>query len=217
MKKMFTTKRVVLLGLFILPLVFFLFLSTGINNFNKLPTIKSNIYFSQDRLNKVLPNKVSVLVFPGDNIESSKTGVLNINEKIYKKFYDYRFFQMVMIYPDFQKENIEKLKTQLATFSDMQKWRFIPMNNEEIEKVLKQLDSELVTTSQYSSKAFIIDKDNNLRGRTDDEDIEGGKLFAYDMNSVSELKDKMTDDIKVLLYEYRAAFKNKNRAKRVNN
>ena len=34
------------------------------------------------------------------------------------------------------------------------------------------------------------------------------------MNSVGELGDKMEDDVKVLLYEYRAAFKNKKKADR---
>ena len=41
-----------------------------------------------------------------------------------------------------------------------------------------------------------------------------GMLFGYNMNSVGELNNKMEDDIKVLLYEYRAAFKDKKKADR---
>ncbi len=41
-------------------------------------------------------------------------------------------------------------------------------------------------------------------------------MFGYNIESVAELNNKMEDDIKVLLYEYRAAFKNKNKADRKN-
>ena len=41
-------------------------------------------------------------------------------------------------------------------------------------------------------------------------------IYGYNIESVAELNDKMEDDIKVLLYEYRAAFKNKNKAVRKN-
>ena len=41
-------------------------------------------------------------------------------------------------------------------------------------------------------------------------------MYCYNIESVAELNNKMEDDIKVLLYEYRAAFKNKNKADRKN-
>ena len=40
-----------------------------------------------------------------------------------------------------------------------------------------------------------------------------GRLEGYNLNSVSELKSKMKDDINVLFYEYYAAFKNRNKNK----
>jgi hypothetical protein len=55
---------------------------------------------------------------------------------------------------------------------------------------------------------FIVDKDQNLRGRTDDEDK--GILYGYDSRSVSELNNKMNDDVKVILAEYRLALKKNN-------
>ena len=54
---------------------------------------------------------------------------------------------------------------------------------------------------------FIIDKDSNLRGRDDDDE---GLLYGYDSRSVSELGNKMNDDIKVILAEYRLALKKYN-------
>jgi hypothetical protein len=50
-----------------------------------------------------------------------------------------------------------------------------------------------------------------LRGRDDDEDV--GTLFGYNASSVAELNNKMTDDVKVILAEYRLALK-KNNTKR---
>ena len=37
-----------------------------------------------------------------------------------------------------------------------------------------------------------------------------GKLFGYNMQSVAELNDKMKDDVKVVLAEYRLALKKNN-------
>ena len=55
---------------------------------------------------------------------------------------------------------------------------------------------------------FIIDKDSNLRGRTDDED-EGTK-YGFNATSVAELNNKMEDDVKIILAEYRSALKKNN-------
>ena len=97
----------------------------------------------------------------------------------------------------------------------MSKWNFIPSD----ENVLTLLHQNLKTdkdldTTFYSKKAYLIDKELNLRGR--DNDKENGIMFGYNIESVAELNNKMEDDIKVLLYEYRAAFKNKNKADRKN-
>ena len=56
---------------------------------------------------------------------------------------------------------------------------------------------------------FIVDKDRNLRGRDDDNDI--GTLYGYNSSSVAELTKKMTDDIKIILAEYRLALKKNNK------
>ncbi len=60
---------------------------------------------------------------------------------------------------------------------------------------------------------FIIDKDLNLRGRTEDE--EEGTKFGFNSNSVADLNNKMVDDVKIILAEYRLALK-KNNAERKN-
>jgi len=47
----------------------------------------------------------------------------------------------------------------------------------------------------------------NLRGRTDDEDTSSGLLYSYDTRSVSVLKNKLREDLKVVFYESKFAVK----------
>ena len=88
-------------------------------------------------------------------------------------------------------------------------------------EVISSLHSNLKTkdildSSLYSKKVYLIDKELSLRGRDNDGDEEKQIIYGYNIESVAELNNKMEDDIKVLLYEYRAAFKNKNKAVRKN-
>src|SRR3546814_5403094 len=59
-----------------------------------------------------------------------------------------------------------------------------------------ELDEDLGTPY-----VFIVDKNGSLRGRDDDED-EGTK-YGFNATSVAELNNKMTDDVKIVLAEYR--------------
>ena len=64
------------------------------------------------------------------------------------------------------------------------------------------------STKLGSPYIFIIDKDRKLRGRDDDEDY--GVLYGYDSSDIAELADKMKDDVKIVLAEYRLALKKNN-------
>ena len=44
-------------------------------------------------------NKISVLIFLGNNINDRKGDALNLNQKIYKRFYQFNDFQFVVICP----------------------------------------------------------------------------------------------------------------------
>ncbi len=211
-----TKKRFVLVALFIFPLLFFLLLSTGINNFKKLPTLTqrvTNIKVYDN--NHTFIDKVSIVCFIGSDVDKVKGSFFNLNQKIYKEFYGYIPFQLVAIYPEDSQEEVNQLKSKIAAFTDLSKWNFVGLSKEDIIsfhaslKTGGQLDKNL-----YSNKAFIIDKESNLRGRDNDKDSYNGFIYGYDMNSVAELNNKMEDDVKVLLYEYRAAFKNKKKADR---
>ncbi len=72
-------------------------------------------------------------------------------------------------------------------------------------KAAVKLDANLAT-----DHIFIIDKDLNQRGRIDDrEDSEKEKnrpvygLASYNCVEVAEIKNKMSDDLRILFTEYR--------------
>lgn len=215
--KFLTKKRVVLFLLFIFPLICFLILSTGENNFKKLPILTENIS-DFNEVNKAvnLENKVTVICFLGNDIDEIKSGVFNLNEKIYKKFADYNDFQIVAIYPESNSKAVSDLKNNIAKFTVMQKWNFVSAKPLAIQNFYASFLVEDSLNNLGITKAYIIDKDLSLRGRLNDNDFENGRLEGYNLNSVSELKSKMKDDINVLFYEYYAAFKkiNKNKANR---
>ena len=206
----FTKKRVVLFLLFIFPLICFLILSTGENNFKKLPVVRENI----QNLSKInLENKVSVVCFLGSDANTLSTGILNLNEKIYKKFIDYNDFQIVALYPKEAETEALRLKDDLSKYTNMVKWKFLPLEDSEIKDFYKSFNLSDSLQSLGSTKAFLIDKNANLRGRTNDKDFTDGLLLGYNLNSVAELNSKLKDDIKVLFYEYYAAFKDRNKNK----
>lgn len=212
--KLFTKKRIVLFLLFIFPLICFLILSKGENNFKKLPILTSNIsntVFQEKLLS--LDNKVTILCFIGKDLDKIKTGLFNFNEKIYKKFIDYNDFQVVAIYSSEVEKDVFDFKERLEKYTDMKKWNFIELEDNELLKFHKNLSVKDTLDNLGISKAYILDKNVNLRGRLNDSDYKDGKLESYNLNSVSELKTKMKDDINVLFYEYYAAFKNRNKNK----
>ena len=212
-----TKKRFVLIALFVFPLLFFLILSTGINNFKRLPTLTNSV--SLDVLEDSIPlsDHVTVLCFLGNDVATKKGGFFNLNQKIYKEFYGYRPFQIIAIYPKSSKNDVDKLKSDLSAFTDMSKWNFFAMEKETIKKLHQNLKTKkILDTSLYSKQVYLLDKELNLRGRNQEGDDESQIMYGYNIESVAELNNKMEDDIKVLLYEYRAAFKNKNKADRKN-
>ena len=110
-----------------------------------------------------------------------------------------------------QRDRVNVLKKELkeGAGTDLVKWRFIFGKAEELQNLFNSFKTNL-KLSQFNSSpyVFIIDKDLNLRGRDDDEDI--GTLYGFNSQSVAEINNKMVDDIKVILAEYRRAWKKYN-------
>jgi len=215
--KLTMKKAFVLIVLFIFPLTAYLFFASGVNNFGRLPVLTKNIAGLEHFDSEIsLNGKITILGFLGNEIELKKGNAFNLNQKIYKRFGKFKDFQMVMIVPrgNGNEKKIEVLKSELGAFSDIEKWYFVFVDEAKIPSLFKSLgtDKEL-DENLGTSYVFIVDKEGNLRGRTDDED-EGVK-YGFNTGSVADLNNKMEDDVKIILAEYRLALK-KNNAHRSN-
>jgi len=208
-------KTFVLVVLFVLPLVAYLFFASGVNNFGRLPTLTEQIEdLKAIDPDVTLQDKITILGFLGKDAALRKGNAFNLNQKIYKRFYEFHDFQMVMIMPFGTEEAVEEINQELSNLTDASNWKFIYASDTDIERVFTSLKTDLtLDEGKGTPYVFIIDKDRNLRGRTDDED-EGTK-YGFNTNSVAELNNKMEDDVKIILAEYRLALK-KNNAQRSN-
>ena len=215
-------KKYIVLGmLFIFPLVVYLFFASGINNFARLPILTENVpeishWATLNGSKNQFDGMISIVGFWGSDIELRKGDAFNLNQKIYKRFYQFDDFQFVMAVEVGLEDNAKQILAELQTGSatDLSKWKFIFGTKEQIEDLFKGFQTDITLNENASTATvFIIDRARKLRGRDDDEEV--GTLYGYNTSSVAEINKKMTDDVKVILAEYRLALKknNSNRAK----
>ena len=206
-------KKYLILGfLFFFPIFVYVFLSTGINNFAKLPVLTETVMdienIEGNTANVSFKNKISVVAFWGGDVNNKKSEALNLNQKIYKRFYEFQDFQFVLLHDKSDNEAIEDLKSDLVSGvgTDLKNWNFIPTTQSNIKMIFDSFKTNIELDESFSTPyVFIVDRDLSLRGRDDDEDI--GMLFGFNSQSVAEINNKMVDDVKIILAEYRLALK----------
>lgn len=205
-------KKYLVLGvLFVLPILAYLFFASGVNNFGRLPVLHNSVtdidgFVSLDGEEVTLDGHISILAFLGTHPELKKTNAFNLNQKIYKRFNGFQDFQFVVIMPEGTREKVIVLREELRTLADVGNWNFVFASPSELQSVYQSLNVPYVLGDDLGTdRVFIIDKSRSLRGRSEDEDY--GELFGYDATSVAEINNKMVDDVKVLLAEYRLALK----------
>lgn len=213
-------KKIVLIILFILPLVVYMFFATGVNKFAKLPVITPSVNELSDwnslSNHKVkLQNKITILGFLGDDVLTEKGNLFNLNQKIYNKNKEFKDFQIVMIAPDGTQNDIKSIITELGSISDLSGWNFVFTSHDSISDFYKSLKlTESLNPAIGTSNVYIIDKDLNLRGRKG-KDLKGEEEYKEGYNTISaaDLHNNMSDDVKVILAEYRLALKRNNKRK----
>jgi hypothetical protein len=195
--------------LFIFPLLVYLFFASGVNNFAKLPILNNKVKeLDLNKQNIRLKGHITILGYWGGSLENKKAEALNLNEKIYKRFYQFEDFQFVFLVDSSRSGQVDKLKKSLkqGAGTDLSRWNFISSNSQYIKAHFSSLKTPFILENDYSSPyVFIIDKDLRLRGRDNDKDSEN--LYGFDARSVAQINKKMIDDVKVILAEYRLALK----------
>lgn len=212
MKKIF-----IIIALFALPLVAYLFFASGVHSFARLPILTEDVmdledFDSNTETEVSFQDNITILGFYGENPMHYIGNSFNLAEKIYNNYYQFRDLQFVFIVPEGSEEEVQEFQKKINEIIDPVKWKFVFGSENEVRKLFSSLNTNLVLKNDLSTpNVFILDKDGNLRGRDNDEDE--GLLFGYDTGSVAELDDKMTDDVKVILAEYRLELKKYNKDK----
>ena len=212
MKKFF-----VIIVLFALPIVAYLFFASGVHNFAKLPTLTPQIqdldaFSTAEEDSLSFQDHISILGFYGEDPQKYGGHAFNLAGKIYDHYYKYKDFQLLIAVPEGTEAQVQKLEQELAKLTNPLKWKFIYGSPEDIRSLFRSLETDLELQPDLSTPyVFISDKKGALRGRDEDEDE--GLLYGYDTRSVATLDDKMNDDVKVILAEYRLALKKYNKEK----
>lgn len=209
--------RYVVLGiLFFLPVTFLLFLYPATHNYTPLDIVNESVlelqgFQSDSNENIQFKDHITVVGFLGTKPLENAIAASNLKELVYDKFKGFKKFQMVVVVPKGTEAEIEKLKAEINSYEDLRFWHFVFGTPESIQKVFNSLKSKTSLGEDLSTNdIFIIDKDLYQRGRIDDrsdKEIETNKpsymLYSYNSIEVSEIKNKMSDDLRILFTEYR--------------
>jgi len=207
-------KKLVLGVLFLLPITIYMFFASGKDNFAKLPILTESVkeldnFRTLDGDTVSLKNHITVLGFFGKELLSNKVNAFNLAHKIYKKNHQFYDFQLIIVLPNGTEEQARVLKDKLEDIAPTKNWKFVFGTPQEIQNVFSSLNSTFtLDVNNASDYVFIIDRDANLRGRKDDEDE--GILYGFNSSDIAEINNKMSDDIKIILAEYRMALKKYN-------
>jgi hypothetical protein len=209
--------RYVVLGvLFFLPVTFLLFLYPATHNYTPLDIVNESVHdlenFTSDfEENVFLKDHITVLGFLGTHPIEKTIAASNLKELVYDKFKGFKRFQIVIVMPKGTEEAVKALKTEISSYEDLRFWHFVFGEPQDIKRVYFSLKSRSDLTADLSSNyVFLVDKNLNQRGRLDDRtdrELEKNKsvygLNSYNCIEVAEIKNKMSDDLRILFTEYR--------------
>jgi hypothetical protein len=216
-------KKIVLLGLLALPLVLYIYFSMSRHNSLFLPVITQNVNelpagktFTDSVVQ--LKDKISIVGFLGTDVKKRKESIFNIEQKINNKYRAFKNFQIVMLMPEGTQESVKEMETSLKRMGDISNWKFVFTSPENIEKFYGSLKvKEPLGADLGTFNVFIVDKTLNLRGRRGQtkNKLDSQYKDGYNSFSAADLHNEMTDDVKILLREYRLALRRNNTQKGV--
>lgn len=207
-----TKKYLILAVLFFLPVTFLLFLYPSTHNYNALDIVNTPVNdiasFSEEI---TLKDNITVLGFFGKKPLDKAITASNLKELVYDKFKGFKKFQIVILQPEGTQADIDKLQAEIRNGDEFKYWHFVYASEGAIKNIFNSLKPSLALDYNLASDyVFIIDKDLAQRGRIDDrEDKEKEKnkpvygLSSYNCVKVAEIKNKMSDDLRILFTEYR--------------
>ena len=214
-------KKIVLGVLFLLPIAIYMFFATGVNNFGKLPVLSQDVlsvtnFKDLNGAPVTLDNKITILGFFGDTPLQTKAYTYNLAHKIYKKNHEYKEFQFLILLPQSARNGAKILTNKISEIAPTTAWKYAFGTPQAIQEAFTSLNSGYTLDSSLASSfVFIIDKDANLRGRNDDQDMPDGLVYGYNSADIGDINNRMSDDVKVVLAEYRKETKENSRRNQI--
>ena len=214
-------KKIVLGVLFLLPIAIYMFFATGVNNFGKLPVLSQDVvsvsnFKDLNGAPVTLDNKITILGFFGDTPLQTKAYTYNLAHKIYKKNHEYKEFQFLILLPQSARNGAKILTNKISEIAPTTAWKYAFGTPQAIQEVFTSLNSGYALDSSLASSfVFIIDKDAHLRGRNDDQDMPDGLVYGYNSADIGDINNRMSDDVKVVLAEYRKETKENSRRNQI--
>jgi len=222
MKKMPLKTKLVLGVLFFLPVLFLLILYPSTHNYNPLDIVDDSVselqFFSSSSEEEIqLKDHITVLGFLGAEPTNHVIAASNLKELVYDKFKGFKKFQIVIVLPKGTEAKAKELQKEINNYDDMRFWHYAFGEPNDINNLFNSLKSEeALDETLFTDHIFIVDKDLAQRGRIDDrEDKEKERneaiypLYSFDCIEVAEIKNKMSDDLRILFTEYRQKRKGK--------
>ena len=214
--KLKALKKPLILGiLFFLPVIFLLFLYPAQHNYEPLDVVSENVpEFVVASEEIKLSDQITVLAFFGKDPMKNVIAASNLKELIYDKFMGFKKFQVVVVLPkeaEQDAKNLEAFKKEISRFETLDYWKYLTLDSKELQSLFDSLlTKEDLLEDLSTENVYIIDKDRQQRGRLDDrtdKEIEKNEpsypLYAYNCIEVKDLKDKMSEDMRILFTEYR--------------
>ena len=208
-------KPLILSILFFLPVLFLLFLYPSVHNYTPLEVVGHDVH-ELDAFETIdgepvqFKNQLTVLGILSYNPAEQSTAALNLKELIYEKFKGFKKFQIILIAPNEASKALTELKSELYSYSDLRFWHFVTGDIKDIKLLQQSLLTSAKDDLSIFNQVYIIDKNLDQRGRFDDRnkkeiklDMAPYSLFSYDCTEVSDLKNKMSEDLRILFTEYR--------------
>ncbi|MDA9551333.1 hypothetical protein N9R53_00210 [Flavobacteriaceae bacterium] len=207
-------KKQFILGiLFFLPVLFLLFLYPSSHNYEPLDVVNNEVMELTGLANNNarFNGNITILNFVGSRPLLKSTTTLNLKELIYDKFLGFKRFQVITLALSESQVELEQLRKQLLDYDALKYWKFITMDSLQIQNIYNSLKSKGPLDNSYATdEVFIVDSELMQRGRTDDRtdnDIEKNTaiygLSSYNCIEVAEIKNKMSEDLRILFTEYR--------------
>ncbi|WP_204344904.1 hypothetical protein [Psychroserpens algicola] len=222
MRKMPLKTALVLGVLFFLPVIFLLFLYPSTHNYNPLEIVDNEVnelqlFVSDSEVPIQLQDHITILGFLGNEPVDNAIAASNLKELVYDKFKGFKKFQIVIVLPKGSEHEAAQLQKEINNYDDMRFWHYVFGEPNDIKSLFNSLKTEeALDDNLFTDHVFIVDKDIKQRGRLDDrEDNEKETqkaifpLYSYDCIEVAEIKNKMSDDLRILFTEYRQKRKGK--------